>query len=115
MVNPVNREIREIFPDPSAAFVFSNDGEIFYILGDDGVLRAFDSHDGEQIEAVQVLEPFERVFGSPSPAMTVAGEWLFLSAPYSGRVSEFISSTWRSRGMADRRCAGELDVRRTGR
>ena len=86
LVDPVNREIREIFPDPSAAFVFSNDGEIFYILADDGVLRSFDSHDGELIESVQVLEPFERVFGSPSPAMTVAGEWLFLSDPYSGRV-----------------------------
>ncbi len=86
LVDPVNREIREMFPDPSAAFVFSNDGEIFYILADDGVLRAFDSHDGEQIESVRVLEPFERVFGSPSPAMTVAGEWLFLSDPYSGRV-----------------------------
>ncbi len=86
LVDPVNREIREIFPDPSAAFVFSNDGETFYILADDGILRAFDSHDGELIESVQVLEPFERMFGSPSPAMIVVGEWLFLSDPYSGRV-----------------------------
>ena len=86
LVDPVHREIREIFSDPSAAYVFSNDGETFFILADDGVLRAFDSHDGELIESVQVLKPFERVWGSPSPAMSVAGEWLFLSDPYSGRV-----------------------------
>ena len=86
LVDPVHREIREIFADPSAAFVFSNDGETFFILADDGVVRAFDSHDGELVESVQVLEPFERVWGSPSPAMIVAGEWLFLSDPYSGHV-----------------------------
>ncbi len=86
LVDVVNRELREVFPDPSAAFAFSSDGETFYILADDGVLRAFDSHDGELVETLQLIDPFERVFGTPSPSIIVVGEWLYAADPNGGHV-----------------------------
>ena len=78
--------MHEVFPEPISTGAFSSDGETFYILPSDGVLRAFDAHDGELIESVQLVDPFEMVFGSPSPAMIVAGEWLYVADPNSGHV-----------------------------
>ncbi len=79
-------EMHEVFPEPIAAGAFSGDGETFYILPADGVLRAFDAHDGELIESVQLVDPFEIVFGSPSPKMIGVGEWLYVADPNSGHV-----------------------------
>ena len=86
LVDVVNGEMREVFPDPSVTAAFSSDGETFYMLAADGVLRAFDSHDGELVETMQLIDPFETVFGSPSPSMIVVGEWLYLADPNSGHV-----------------------------
>ena len=86
LVDVVNSEMREVFPEPIASAAFSSDGETFYMLAADGVLRAFDAHDGELIESMQLVDPFEMVFGSPSPAMIVVGEWLYVADPNSGHV-----------------------------
>ncbi len=86
LVDVVNREMREVFPEPSAAAAFSSDGETFYMLAADGVLRAFDAHDGELVGTMQLVDSFEIVFGSPSPAIIVVGEWLYAADPSSGRV-----------------------------
>ena len=86
MVNAVNREMREIFPEPSASAAFSRDGETFYVLAADGVLRAFDAHEGGLIGTMQLVDPFEIVFGSPSPAIIVVGEMMYVADPNSGHV-----------------------------
>ena len=86
MVDVVNGEMREIFPEPSASAAFSSDGETFYTLAADGVLRAFDAHDGELIGTTQLVDPFEIVFGSPTPAIIVVGEMLYVADPNSGHV-----------------------------
>ncbi|MYE45378.1 MAG: hypothetical protein F4X25_01230 [Chloroflexi bacterium] len=86
MVDVVNRELREVFPEPSAAAAFSSDGETFYMLAADGVLRAFDAHDGELVGTMQLVDPFEIVSGSPTPAIIVVGEWLYAADPNSGHV-----------------------------
>ncbi len=89
LVDVLNGEMREVFPEPSAAGVFSSDGETFYMLAADGMLRAFDAHDGELIGTRQVVDPFEIVFGSPSPAMVVVDKWLYIADPNSGQVLGF--------------------------
>ncbi len=86
LVDVVNRELREVIPEPSVTAAFSSDGETFYTLAADGVLRAVDSHDGELVGTMQLVGPFERVFGRPSPSMIVVGEMLFLADPNSGHV-----------------------------
>ena len=86
LVDVTHGEMREVFPEPSAAAAFSSDGETFYVLAADGVLRAFDAHDGGVVGTMQLVDPFEMVFGSPSPAMVVVGEWLYAADPSSGHV-----------------------------
>ncbi|MCY3568562.1 MAG: zinc ABC transporter substrate-binding protein [Chloroflexi bacterium] len=79
-------EFHEVFPEPSVAGVFSSDGETFYFLAADGVLRAVDTHDGELIGSLQLVDPFEAAFGTPTPALIVVGEWLYAADPSSGHV-----------------------------
>ena len=86
LVDVSHGEMLEVFPEPSAAAVFSSDGETFYMLAADGVLRAFDSHDGDLIDTMQLVDPFEMVFGSPSPAMVVVGDMMYIADPNSGHV-----------------------------
>ncbi|MYG89948.1 MAG: hypothetical protein F4188_00110 [Chloroflexi bacterium] len=86
LVDVAHGEMREIFSEPIATAAFSSDGEIFYLLGADGVLRAFDAHDGEPVGTVQLVDPFEIVFGTPTPKMIVVGEWLYVADPSSGHV-----------------------------
>ena len=86
LVDVLNGEMREVFPDPSASAAFSSDGETFYMLAADGVLRAFDAHDGGLIGTTQLVDPFDIVFGSPSPAIVVVAEMLYVSDPNSGHV-----------------------------
>ena len=86
LVDVGHGEMREVFPEPSAAAAFSSDGETFYVLAADGVLRAFDAHDGELIGTMQLVDPFEMVFGSPSPAIVAVGDMLYVADPNSGHV-----------------------------
>ena len=86
LIDVEHGEMHEVFPEPISAGAFSGDGETFYILPADGVLRAFDAHDGELVESVQLVDPFEMVFGSPSPKMIGVGEWLYVADPNSGHV-----------------------------
>ena len=86
MIDVEHGEMREVFPDPSAAAAFSSDGETFYMLAADGFLRAYDAHDGELTGTMQLVDPFEMVFGSPSPSIVVVGEWMYVADPNSGHV-----------------------------
>ena len=86
LVDVAHGEMHEVFPEPSVAGVFSSDGETFYFLAADGVLRAVDAHDGEIVGSMQLVEPFEAVFGTPTPALIVVGEWLYAADPNSGHV-----------------------------
>ena len=86
LVDVGHGEMREVFPEPSAAAAFSSDGETFFMLAADGVLRAFDAHDGDVIGAMQLVDPFEMVFGSPSPAMIALGDMMYVADPNSGHV-----------------------------
>ena len=86
LVDVAHGEMHEIFPEPIATAAFSSDGEIFYLLAADGVLRAFDAHDGEPVGTVQLVDPFEIVFGTPTPKIVVVGEWLYVADPNSGHV-----------------------------
>ena len=86
LVDVTHGEMHEVFPEPSAAAAFSSDGETFYMLSADGVLRGFDAHDGELVDSMQLVDPFEMVFGSPSPAMVAVGDMLYVADPNSGHV-----------------------------
>ena len=86
LVDVAHGEMREVFPEPSAAAAFSSDGETFYMLAADGVVRAFDAHDGELIDTMQLVDPFEMVFGSPSPSMITLGDMMYVADPNSGHV-----------------------------
>ncbi len=86
LVDVGHGEMHEVFPEPSAAAAFSSDGETFYMLAADGVLRGFDAHDGELIDTMQLVDPFEMVFGSPSPAMVALGDTMYVADPNSGHV-----------------------------
>ena len=86
LVDVEHGEMHEVFPEPISSGAFSSNGETFYILPADGVLRAYDAHDGELIESVQLVDPFEIVFGSPSPKMIAVGEWLYVADPNDGHV-----------------------------
>ena len=79
-------EMHEVLPEPIVSGAFSSDGETFYALAADGVLHAFDAHDGELIDTMQLVEPFEAVFGTPTPAIIVVGEWLYAADPSDGHV-----------------------------
>ena len=86
LVDVAHGEFREVFPEPSAAAAFSGHGDIFFVLAADGILRAFDAHDGDMIASAQLLDPFELVFGVPTPKMIGVGEHLFITNPADGHV-----------------------------
>ena len=86
LVDVAHGEFREVFPEPSAAASFSGHGDIFFVLAADGILRAFDAHDGDIIASAQLLDPFELVFGVPTPKMIGVGEHLFITNPADGHV-----------------------------
>ena len=82
LIDAAHGEMRQVFSEPSVSLAFSSDGEIFYVLGADGVLHALDAHDGDLIETAKLVEPGE----AGRPAMIVVGEWLYLADPNSGHV-----------------------------
>ncbi len=75
-------EMRQVFSEPSISTKFSSDGELLYVLGDDGVLHALDAHDGDLVATMDLVEPGD----AGRPAMIVIGEWLYVADPNSGHV-----------------------------
>ncbi len=75
-------EMRQVFSEPSFSTKFSDDGELLYVLGADGVLHALDAHDGDLVRTMDLVEPGD----AGRPAMIVVGEWLYAADPNSGHV-----------------------------
>ena len=75
-------EMRQVFSEPSLSLAFSHDGEIFYVLGADGVLHALDGHDGDLLETLELVEPGE----AGRAAIIVVGDMLYVADPNSGHV-----------------------------
>ena len=75
-------EMRQVFSEPSFGAAFASDGEIFYVLGADGVLHALDAHDGELLETAKLVEPGE----AGRPAIIVVGDMMYVADPNSGHV-----------------------------
>ena len=82
LVDVEHGEMSQVFSEPSASSKFSSDGELFYVLGADGILHALDAHDGDLVATMDLVEPGE----VGSPAMIVVGEWLYVSDPNAGHV-----------------------------
>ncbi|MCY3732715.1 MAG: zinc ABC transporter substrate-binding protein, partial [Chloroflexi bacterium] len=82
LIDVAHGEMELVFGEPSAGAAFSSDGEIFYVLGADGVLHALDAHDGDLIETMELVEPGE----AGRAAIIVVGEWLYAADPNSGHV-----------------------------
>ncbi|MDE2891363.1 MAG: zinc ABC transporter substrate-binding protein [Chloroflexota bacterium] len=82
LIDAAHLEMRQVFSEPSFSSAFSSDGEIFYILGADGVLHALDAHDGDLIETMELVAPGD----AGRPAFIIVGEWLYLADPNSGHV-----------------------------
>jgi len=74
--------MRQVFSEPSMATAFSSDGEIFYVLGADGVLHALDAHDGDLMETMALVEPGE----AGRAAIIVVGDMMYVADPNSGHV-----------------------------
>ena len=82
LIDVEHGEMHQVFDEPSAGAVFSSDGEVFYVLGADGVLHALDAHDGDLVATMDLVEPGE----AGNAAMIVVGEWLYVADPNSGHV-----------------------------
>ena len=82
LVDVAREEMRQVFSEPSMSAKFSTDGELFYVLGADGVLHALDAHDGDVVATMDLVEPGE----AGNAAMVVVGEWLYVADPNSGHV-----------------------------
>ncbi len=82
LIDVARGEMRQVFYEPSVSASFSSDGEILYVLGVVGILLAFDAHDGELIDTMELVAPGE----AGSPAMIVVGEMMYVADPNSGRV-----------------------------
>ena len=75
-------EMHQVFSEPSVSATFSSDGEVLYVLGNDGILHALDAHDGDLIDAMELVAPGE----AGNPAMIVVGEMMYVADPNSGHV-----------------------------
>ena len=82
LIDVEHGEMRQVFSEPSVSSKFSSVGELFYVLGADGVLHVLDAHDGELIETMGLVEPGE----ADRPAFIVVGETMYVADPNSGRV-----------------------------
>lgn len=82
LIDVAHGEMRRVFSEPSVSLAFSSDGEIFYVLGADGVLHALDAHDGDLIETMDLVAPGE----AGRPAFIVVGDMLYVADPNSGHV-----------------------------
>ncbi len=82
LIDAARAEMRQVLSEPSTDSAFSSDGEIFYVLGSDGVLHALDGHDGDLIETMELVGPGE----AGNPAFIVVGEMLYVADPNSGHV-----------------------------
>ncbi|MDE2987916.1 MAG: zinc ABC transporter substrate-binding protein [Chloroflexota bacterium] len=82
LIDVAHGEMRQVFSEPSMATAFSSDGEIFYVLGADGVLHALDAHDGDLMETMALVEPGE----AGRAAIIVVGDMMYVADPNSGHV-----------------------------
>ncbi|MDE2967555.1 MAG: zinc ABC transporter substrate-binding protein [Chloroflexota bacterium] len=82
LIDAAHLEMRQVFSEPSVSLAFSSDGEIFFILGADGVLHALDAHDGDLLWTMELVEPGE----TGNAAMIVVGEMMYVADPNSGHV-----------------------------
>ena len=82
LIDAARAEMWQVFSEPSTNSAFSSDGEVFYVLGSDGVLHALDAHDGDLIETMELVGPGE----AGNPAFIVVGEMLYVADPNSGHV-----------------------------
>ena len=82
LIDVEHGEMSQVFDEPSVSSKFSGDGELFYVLGADGVLHTLDAHDGDLVGTMDLVEPGE----AGNAAMIVVGEWLYVADPNSGHV-----------------------------
>ena len=82
LIDVDHSEMRQVFGEPSVSMNFSSDGELLYVLGNDGVLHTLDAHDGELLETMELVGPGD----AGRPAFIVVGEWLYVADPNSGHV-----------------------------
>ena len=82
LIDVDHSEMSQVFSEPSVSAKFSSDGELLYVLGNDGVLHALDAHDGDLIETMDLVEPGE----AGNAAMIVIGEMMYVGDPNSGHV-----------------------------
>ena len=82
LIDAAHGEMRQVFSEPSLSLAFSSDGEVFYILGADGVLHALDAHDGDLLDTMELVEPGE----AGRAAMIVVGDTMYVADPNSGHV-----------------------------
>ena len=89
----------------SVGAAFSDDGETLYVLTNDGMLNALDTHDGDVVSEAQVLETVDP---EARPAFIVVGEILYLADPASEHVIEFsleemeVEREWEVHGAPSR-------------
>ena len=82
LIDVAHGEMHQVFSEPSVSATFSNDGEVLYVLGNDGILHALDAHDGDLIDTMELVAPGE----AGNPAMIVVGETMYVADPNSGHV-----------------------------
>lgn len=93
-------------PLPMASFAFDTEHEVILVVTGDGQVHRIDPMSGEILHSVAAVDAFELPQGhggSPTPAITLAGDRAYLTDPAAGRVVEL--------GIADElRVARELAV-----
>ena len=89
----------------SVGAAFSDDGETLYVLTNDGMLNALDTHDGDVVSEAQVLETVDP---EARPSFIVVGDILYLADPASEHVIEFsleemeVEREWEVHGAPSR-------------
>ncbi len=109
MIHPEEQLVTQVLPADDAkgsvGAAFSDDGETLYVLTYDGMLNALDTHDGDVVSEVQILETVDR---EAPPSFIVVGEVLYLADPASEHVIEFsleemeVEREWEVHGAPNR-------------
>ena len=109
MINPEERLITQVLPADDAkgsvGAAFSEDGETLYVLTNDGMLNALDTHDGDVVSEARILETVDP---EARPSFIVVGEMLYLADPASEHVIEFsldemeVEREWEVHGAPSR-------------
>lgn len=109
MIHPEERLMTQVLASDDAkgsvGSAFGDDGETLYVLTYDGMLNALDTHDGDVVSEVQILEAVDR---EAPPSFIVVGEVLYLADPASEHVIEFsleemeVEREWEVHGAPSR-------------